>query len=121
MSACPPSTVAEFLDGAELGRYKEAFEEEGWDSLTQLRKIKPEQLAILISDVKMKSGHVQRLHEALGMGAEPTAQAPAAPVAQGEAAPSQQAAPSASGGQEPPQASGAPPRSNKIAAQAYAI
>ena len=55
-----PSSVAELLQRAELTQYAAAFEEEGWDSVTHLLNIKEEQLAVLITDVKMKSGHALR-------------------------------------------------------------
>ena len=51
-------TVADFLQLADLTVYAEAFEEQGWDSLAALRVISDEELAQLIIDVSMKSGHV---------------------------------------------------------------
>ena len=62
-----PTTVSELLEKAELQEYCDAFEEEGYDSLSQLRKITENDLADLIKDVQMKKGHVKRLRAALGL------------------------------------------------------
>ena len=97
----PPSTVAQFLERAELSQYAEAFELQGWDSLPQLVKITPQDLAILITDVKMKSGHIRRLHAALGVVAAPAAEVAAATAAPGMAPSAGPAEPSAGGAQEP--------------------
>ena len=83
-----PTTVSELLEKAELQEYCDAFEEEGYDSLSQLRKITENDLVDLIKDVQMKKGHVKRLRAALGLpevsaagssaGPAPAAPAPAA-------------------------------------------
>ena len=85
-----PTTVSELLEKAELQEYCDAFEEEGYDSLSQLRKITENDLVDLIKDVQMKKGHVKRLRAALGLpevsaagssaGPAPAALAPAAPA-----------------------------------------
>ena len=95
-----PTTVSELLEKAELQEYCDAFEEEGYDSLSQLRKITENDLVDLIKDVQMKKGHVKRLCAALGLpevsaagssaGPAPAAPAPAAPA---PAAPAPAAAP----------------------------
>jgi hypothetical protein len=61
-----PTSVAELLQRAELVQYAEAFEEQGYDSMQQLRDITEADLADLVRDVNMKKGHVKRLHAALG-------------------------------------------------------
>ena len=61
-----PTTVSELLEKAELQEYCDAFEEEGYDSLSQLRKITENDLVDLIKDVQMRKGHVKRLRAALG-------------------------------------------------------
>ena len=71
-----PSSVAEFLGLHQLDSYAAAFDEEGWDSLQQLRTVDASALEQLITDVKMKSGHAFRLRAALGKGgaAQPAAE-----------------------------------------------
>jgi hypothetical protein len=49
-----PSSVAEFLGLHQLDSYAAAFDEEGWDSLQQLRTVDASALEQLITDVKMK-------------------------------------------------------------------
>ena len=47
-----PTSVSELLQHAELEQYAAAFEEQGYDSLSQLRKITEADLADLIRDVR---------------------------------------------------------------------
>ena len=70
------------LQRAELTQYAAAFEDKGWDSVTHLLKIKEEQLAVLIKDVQMKSGHALRLRlrQALNLPPPPIG-GPAVPLA----------------------------------------
>ena len=56
-----PTSVSQMLQRAELLQYADAFEEQGYDSLSQLRDIDEADLAELIRDVNMKKGHVKRL------------------------------------------------------------
>ena len=93
-----PSTVAEFLQLHQLDKYAEAFEEEGWDSLQQLRSLSTAALEQLIDDTKMKSGHAFRLREALG-GAAPSAAGGAAEAAVPKASPPSSDAPPQPAGQ----------------------
>ena len=60
------TSVSELLQRSELVQYANAFEEQGYDSLAQLRGITEADLADLIRDVNMKKGHVKRLRAALG-------------------------------------------------------
>jgi hypothetical protein len=50
-----PTSVSELLQRAELEQYAAAFEEQGYDSLSQLRDISESDLVDLIKDVKMKN------------------------------------------------------------------
>ena len=111
-----PTSVAEFLALHELEGYAEAFKEEGWDSLRQLRGIEEPDLLQLIKDVKMKSGHIRRLRTALGK-AVPAADAVEKPAAAVEAAvpPPPGAVPAAS-----PAAAETGPVLTGTAAQCYA-
>ena len=61
------TTVRELLEQHELGQYAAAFDEEGWDSLPNLRAILAVDISQLVADTKMKSGHVVRLRVALGL------------------------------------------------------
>ena len=72
MAESAAASVSEFLQEAELHEYIGAFLEQGWDSLTQLKAITDADLALLIADVKMKSGHAARLRKALGLSQTPT-------------------------------------------------
>ena len=56
-----PTSVSELLQRAELGQYAAAFEDQGYDSMSQLCGINEEDLVDLIREVKMKPGHVKRL------------------------------------------------------------
>ena len=78
-----PTSVSELLQRAQLQQYVAAFEEQGYDSLSQLHGITDEDLTELIADVNMKKGHVKRLLEALGRkgSAGGSSTAPAAPAA----------------------------------------
>ena len=60
-----PTTVTEFLNKHGLP-YAAAFEENGHDHLPSLLEASEEDLATVISDVKMLSGHAMRLRKILG-------------------------------------------------------
>ena len=95
-----PTSVSELLQRAQLQQYVAAFEEQGYDSLSQLHGITDEDLTELIADVNMKKGHVKRLLEALGRkgSAGGSSTAPAAPAtAMPAAAQPQPAAPENAG------------------------
>ena len=78
-----PTSVSQLLQRAELLQYADAFEEQGYDSLSQLRDITEADFVDLISDVQMKKGHVKRLRKALGQegSANESSTAPAEPKA----------------------------------------
>ena len=61
-----PTSVCELLQRAELLQYADAFEEQGYYSISQLRDITEADLVDLIRDVQMRKGHVKRLRTALG-------------------------------------------------------
>ena len=74
--------MAEFLEAVELSQYLNAFTEEGWDSVSHLRCLGEGDLAQLIADTQMKSGHAARLRSALGRAiVSQPAPAPPAPPA----------------------------------------
>ena len=93
------TTVRELLEQHELGQYAAAFDEEGWDSLPNLRAILAVDISQLVADTKMKSGHVVRLRVALGLPPasaaphEPAAPAPPAPAPAAASPPPQQPQP----------------------------
>ena len=61
-----PTSVSELLQRAELLQYADAFKEQGYGSIPQLRDITEADLVDLIRDVQMRKGHVKRLPKALG-------------------------------------------------------
>ena len=61
-----PTSVSELLQRAELLQYADAFKEQGYGSIPQLRDITEADLVDLIRDVQMRKGHVKRLRKASG-------------------------------------------------------
>jgi hypothetical protein len=61
------TSVAEFLTEHELASYADAFDEAGYDSMAQLRRITEPKLQKLVASVRMKPGHEDRLRDALGL------------------------------------------------------
>ena len=55
-----PTTVSELLEKAELQEYCDAFEEEGYDSLSQLRKITENDLVDLIKDYMIENESLRK-------------------------------------------------------------
>ena len=78
-----PTTVTEFLNKHGLP-YAAAFEENGHDHLPSLLEASEEDLATVISDVKMRSGHAMRLRKipARHVSATPLASSPPPPAAE---------------------------------------
>ena len=72
--------MAEFLTRHNLSTYADAFDAHGWDDISQLSSTPESDLAKLVADVKMKSGHVARLRAALGKPAPTPPAPPAAPT-----------------------------------------
>ena len=72
--------MAEFLTRHNLSTYADAFDAHGWDDISQLSSAPESDLAKLVADVKMKSGHVARLRAALGKPAPTPPAPPAAPT-----------------------------------------
>jgi hypothetical protein len=57
-----PTSVCELLERAELSQYATAFDDAGYDSLSQLHTMTEHDLVDLINEVGMKKGHIILRH-----------------------------------------------------------
>lgn len=83
-NAAPPSgpistvkSVADFLDSNGLGRYKNAFDEEGYDDLEVLFALTPEELNAMMVDTGVKSGHQAKIRKLIQKHRARAVQSPA--------------------------------------------